>query len=131
LADKFGSPNRDDPAAIMEQDAEWVAEKVNEFIRDSAEFVLNRPPGNKPVSQEDQHIEWELAMLDPAGLKASFEAYANLVGPENAAAEFLKWDAKHRKMGPPPEPVPVPATPLPMAPPAMAGAMPPMNGAMQ
>jgi hypothetical protein len=115
----------------MEQDAEWVAEKVNEFIRDSAEFVLNRPPGNKPVSQEDQHTEWELAMLDPAGLKASFEAYANLVGPENAAAEFLKWDAKHRKMGPPPEPVPVPAIPPnPMG--GMGAQMPvPMNGAMQ
>ena len=124
--DKFGSPNKDDPAAVMEQDAEWVAEKVNEFIRDAAEFVLNRPPGNKPVSQKNEHIDWELAMLDPASLKASFDAYANLIGKENAAAEFLKWDAKHRKMGPPPEPTPPPMQPMMPAPAQM-----PMNGAMQ
>ena len=122
----------------MEADVEWVAEQVAEFIRDAAEHVLNRGPGTKAISRADQHTEWELAMLDPQALKASFEAYASLVGPENAAAEFLKWDAKHKAMGPAPEPIPVaPPMPLPgMTPPPMpmsntnAGPM-GTNGAMQ
>ena len=105
MTERFGSSNKDDPTAQMEADAEWAAGQVVEFIRDAAEHVLNRGPGTKVVSRADQHTEWELAMLDPQALAASFEAYANLVGPENAAATFLKWDAKHKAMGPAPEPV--------------------------
>lgn len=138
--DKFGSPSKDDPTAVIEQDAQFAAEETNKFIRDSGEFVLNRPPGDKPVSQEDQHIEWELAMMEYRGalkyggdveqtqLWQAIERAANLVGPENALAEFFEWSAKHQKMGPvpepPPPPPPPPPEPAPPAPPAM-----PMNGA--
>ena len=94
----FGSPQLKDPTAgwekMIEEVAEWTVTAVNEL----APLIMNRPPGTKPKSKEEDHQDWLDAMMNPAMLQGMFGSLATTYGPENAALEMLRWDAEHMAM---------------------------------
>lgn len=94
----FGSPQLKDPTAgwekMIEEVADWTVFAVNEV----APLVMNRPPGTKMKSKEEDHTDWMNAMLDPSLLKGMFDQLAGTYGPENAALEMLRWDKEHLAM---------------------------------
>lgn len=94
----FGSPQLKDPAAgweiMIEEVAVWTKFAVNEL----APLVMNRPPGTKPKSREEDHADWQNAMLDPTVLQGMFDSLAQTYGPVNSALELLRWDAEHKAM---------------------------------
>lgn len=94
----FGSPQLKDPTAGWEQMIEEVADWTVMAVNEIAPLIMNRPPGTKPKTKEEDHQDWMAAMLDPAMLQGMFDSLAQTYGPEQAALEMLRWDAEHLKM---------------------------------
>ena len=94
----FGSIQLKDATAEFEKMVEEIAEWAEEQVNQVGPTILNRPPGSKPLSKEEDHQDWMDAMMNPALLQEMFDSLASVYGVENAALEILAWDKEHMKM---------------------------------
>ncbi len=95
----FGEPNRGDATAGIERMAVDAAEESKARMETMMPEVINRAPGSRPISKEDQFKEWQAMILDEKALRERFEGLSGMqsIGPERAELMMRRWDAQHRE----------------------------------
>lgn len=110
--EQFGEPKLNDPAAEYEAEIERVSMDMSEALNEEMPRVLNRSPGTKKLSSQEQFADYVSAIQDPAILQQRFQALIEgfmaeqqLAGaqpdPQIAATRaglfLLEWEDSARK----------------------------------